>query len=151
GPRRRIPAACDTPGDFFALFMPDNVLQHIADLTNVYGERDKENDTPHTRAAAAAAADENQWTTATLQEIKAFLGCLIYMGIVCMDDTRAYWAEETRQRAVADVITRDRFFELQRNFRPSEDEGGDEDRLSKLRFLISTLEDRLLAHFYPSK
>ena len=150
---RAFPRDCTTERDFLRLLLPDAFLDSMVDLTNSYAEQRHDG----SRAAAAAAEPEAAAAEAppptTREEIEALLGCLIYMGIVCMDATRDYWAELTRQPFVSDVFPRDRFLWLLSCLRVS-DEGAaaaDTDaRLAKLHSLISTLEGTLLSHFYPS-
>lgn len=149
--RRAPPPAADTPLDFFHLFMPHNFLQSMADLTNAYAQQKhaarKENAAP----AAATNGSQNTWTDTSVQEIEAMFGCLIYMGIVCMNATRDYWAEMTRQPFVADCFPRNRFMELLRCLRVSDEEPGEDNRLTKLQQLINTLENTLLRYFYPGQ
>jgi hypothetical protein len=122
----------------------------MVELTNAYAEQqreaDKENAPPAEGTRASAADEPEPWAPTSVEEMRALIGCLIYMGIVCMDGTRDYWAETTRQAFVADAFPRDRFLELLRCLRVSAEgeEGGD--RLQKLRELIGVLEAQLLAH-----
>jgi len=150
---RSIPRDCDTERDFLRLLLPDEFLDSMVELTNTYAEQQ------HAVRMAAAAAAEPAVAAAdsppptTREEVEALLGCLVYMGIVCMDATRDYWAELTRQSFVADVFPRDRFLWLLGCLRVSDEgaAGADTDaRLLKLHSLISTLEGTLLLHFYPS-
>jgi len=81
------------------------------------------------------------------EEIEALLGCLIYMGIVLLNATRDYRADETRQAFVANCFPRDRFMELLRRLRVSEGVVGEDERLEKLQQLIDLLEGRLRRYF----
>jgi len=154
---RSIPRDCTTERDFLRLLLPDEFLDTMVELTNTYAEQQHESRVAAAAAAEPAAAAATAAAAAppstTREEIEALLGCLIYMGIVCMDATYDYWAALTRQTFVADVFPRDRFLWLLACLRVS-DEGAaapDTDaRLLKLHALISMLEGTLLAHFYPS-
>ena len=149
--RRAPPPTADTPLDFFHLFMPHDFIQSMADLTNAFAEQQHAAEKENAAPAAAANSSSETWTETSVQEIEAMLGCLIYMGIVCMNATHDYWAELTRQPFVADCFPRDRFMELLRCLRVSDGEPGDDERLTKLQQLISTLEDTLLFYFYPDQ
>lgn len=136
---------CHTPLDFFHLFITDEFIEACVTYTNAYAQQrvdpDKENAAPASRAA--------QWEDTTAEEIKALLGCLIFMGIVCMTDTRDYWAQATAQPFVSSTFARHRFLALLSNLRVSEDESDEEDQLSKLRVMIQTLTQAIQQHHYP--
>ena len=63
-----------TPLDFFHLFMSEDYLQSMVDMTNNYAEQ------RHAAAAATAAAGSEQhaWQATTLPEMKALLGCALH-------------------------------------------------------------------------
>jgi len=147
----RVPPApspgTDTPLDFFHLFMSEEYLQSMVDMTNNYAEQ------RHADAAAAAAAgsEHRAWQATTLEELKALMGCLIYMGIVRMYGTHDYWAATTRQPFIANTFQRNRFMELLRRLRFSEEAAGEDDRLTKVRQLLANFEGTLLKYFYPGE
>lgn len=156
--RPRIPHHCNTSMQFFQLFFDDHFFHSIVNMTNAYAEQqmnaDKENDATAVNNAAAASERDKQWRPTTIEEVKAFIGCLIYMGIACMDATRDYWAALTRQSFVADCFPRDRFLALLSHVRVSEqkeEEAAAVDQLGKLRQLITTLDQQLLHYFYPGR
>ena len=144
--RTRSPAG-DSPLDFFHLFLPNSYLESMTDLTNEYAEAARAGGEEN----AAAAAAPRQWQAASAEEMKALLGCIIYMGIVNINATRDYWAELTRQSFVADCFPRERFLVLLRCLRVGDEAPGADERLRKLQQLISTLEGTLLRYFYPGQ
>ena len=73
---------------------------------------------PASFAHEQAAARCRPWQVITLEELKALLGCLVYMGIVRMNITHDYWTQATRQSFVADTFTCDRFCDRDALFRP---------------------------------
>ena len=152
-PRARSapPRAADTPLDFFRLFMPRSYVQSMAEMTNAFAEAERPVPRGRAAAAAAAAAAGEEWTEATAEEIDALLGCLIYMGIVRLNATHDYWADQTRQAFVADCFPRNRFLALLRRLRVSEGVVGEDERLEKLQQLIDLLEGRLRRYFYPGR
>jgi hypothetical protein len=148
------PIDCTTPLDFFRLFCPPSFLTLICDYTNTYAEQrhkaDKENEEPH----AAARKDSPAWTATDETEVAALLGCLIYMGIVCMDATRDYWSGDTKQSFVADTFSRDRFLQLQSHLRFNEESqlaAAERDPLHQLRKLTDHLHDASRKYFHPGK
>jgi hypothetical protein len=136
---------CNTPIEFFRLFITNEFIDACVNYTNMYAQQridaDKEN--------APASSHAAQWEQTTAQEIKALIGCLIYMDIVCMKDTRDYWAEATTQPFITSTFARDRFLALLSNFRVSDDEADEDDQLSKLRDMIQMLTAAIQQHHYP--
>jgi len=121
-PRARCtpPREAGSPLEFFRLFMPRDYVQSMAEMTNAFAEAEHPLPRGRAAAAAAAAAAGRGWSETTAEEIEALLGCLIYMGIVRLNATHDYWADQTRQAFVADCFPRDRFMDLQRRLRVSE-------------------------------
>ena len=72
------------------------------------------------------------------------------MGIVCMNDTRDYWAQATAQPFITSTFTRDRFLSLLSNLRVSGDIADAEDKLAKLP-MIDMLKAAIQKHHYPGE
>jgi hypothetical protein len=149
-----VPIDCTTPLDFFRLFCPQSFITLVSECTNAYAEQqheaDKENELPQAAAAKPSAA----WVPTDEEEVAALFGCLLYMGIVCMDATRDYWSCDTRQSFVADTFTRDRFVQLLRYMRFNEEvqvEAAERDPLHQLRRLTDHLHDASKKYFHPGK
>jgi hypothetical protein len=149
-----IPIDCTTPLHFFRLFCPPSFLTLVSECTNVYAEQqreaDKENEAPQAAASKPAAA----WRPTDEEEVAAMFGCLVYMGIVCMDATRDYWSGDTRQSFVANTFARDRFEQLLRYMRFNEEahvEPAERDPLHQLRRLAGHLHDASTQYFHPGK
>ena len=155
-PRGRRPLSLDaykSAADFFFLLLPESFIDSMVTETNDYG-RTKYAAPAAAAAAAAAPAAASRWQDTTVQEIKALLGCIIYMGIVCLEDTRGYWEETTRQSFVSesDSFSRDRFLQLLRCLRCGASAGGDaavDDKLAKLRPFINDIGRRFRRVFTP--
>jgi hypothetical protein len=150
-PPRRPAHAFDnhhTPLDFFHLFITDEFIEECVNYTNAYAQQriddDKENVPPSTHS--------QRWQEATAEELKALIGCLIYyMGIVCISDTRDYWAQATAQPFITSTFTRDRFESLLTNLRVNGNEPDGDDRLAKLRPMIDMLTAAIQQHHYPDE
>ena len=156
----RVPVAldCNTPLDFFHLILPRSFLASIVQWTNTYTaareEEEKENQQPQASAAAASSAEESSWQETTMEELLALLGCLVYMGIVCMDDTKDYWDKLGRQAFVADTFPRRRFLELSRMLRFSKEAETEEEKKDPLHFLrplIAEITTNSLLYFTGGK
>jgi hypothetical protein len=135
----------DTPIDFFTLIITDEFIDACVTYTNIYAQQRVDADKENPPASSHAA----QWEDTTQEEIKALIGCLIFMGIVCMKDTRDYWTQATAQPFITSTFTRDRFLSLLSNLRVSDDESDEDDQLSKLRDMIRMLTAAIQKHFYP--
>lgn len=145
-----LPRHCTSPLDFFQLFCPHSFLELIAAYTNAYAEEKhaarKENAAPNSPA--------EEWAATDAREVAAMLGCLLYMGMVSMNDTKDYWAADTRQPFVADAFPRDRFLALLWNLRFNEQaelEAAQQDKLHPLRILIDHIHDAASKYFCPGE
>lgn len=120
-----------TPYMYFKDFVTDEMLQEIAEETNLYSVQ-KNGKSVNTNA----------------QEIEQILGMYMHMGLVQMPNIRAYWEMETRYPAVCDVMSRGRFLNLltlihfQDNLNVSED--AKKDKVWKLRPWLEKLRQRFL-------
>ena len=145
-----LPWDCSSALDFFQLFCPPSFFDLIAAYTNAYAEE------KHAARKENAAPDSlaEEWAATDAREVAAMLGCLLYMGMVCMDDTKDYWAADTRQPFVADVFPRDRFLALLWNLRFNEQaelEAAEHDKLHQLRILIDHIHDAASKYFSPGE
>lgn len=87
-----------SPIDYFYLYFPKGLISYIASQSKLY------------------ATQNNRYNfSVTDNEMTQFIGILIFMGIVQMPDMRMYWAEGTRLPTVADIFSRNRFFEILSN------------------------------------
>jgi hypothetical protein len=87
-----------TPLDILRLFITEKLITDIVTFTNKYMNK-KQNNVPHT--------NEN--------ELLAFIGLHIFMGIVVLPRTRMYWSTDFGQPFVQNTMSRDRFNQLLQN------------------------------------
>jgi len=127
----------DSPLSFLQLFLPPGLLQQWADYTNDYAQQ---------RGA------ERGWRT-TVEELYAFLGVHIYMGICPLPRWHMYWSELYQQPFVASVFPRWRFEQLLRYFHvaPPPPAAAPADPLSRVRPLIQSLQHSFPHHYAPSR
>lgn len=80
----------DNEIDFFTKIRDEAIFNKIVEETNLYAEQNT----------------SKNWTDTTVVEMKAFLGCLIYMGIHKLPSLKCYWSSDPilRVEAVAKVM-----------------------------------------------
>ncbi|XP_049772938.1 piggyBac transposable element-derived protein 4-like [Schistocerca cancellata] len=99
-----------------------------------------------------------QWRELTVQELKAFLGMIILMGIHQLPEAASYWSSDPylNVNAVSNVMTLARYKKIIENghcndnsFQPATNYPG-YDKLYKIRPLISALNKSCLKVYHPS-
>ena len=139
-----VPAADSHPVNFFHLLVDDEVIQLMVDETNRNGQQvcSPGQNTPNSRF--------NYWRDTDKDEIKVFLGILLWMGLVCMSTIECYWRNsELYRNSVAKVMTRNRFQLLLRLLHFSDNNAADGDRLHKIRPLADLLVHKFQAARRP--
>ena len=96
----RVPTSRD-PLEMFSHFMDDTFLSNIVRDTNRYAAQ---HTSPHMHST---------WET-DLEELKAYLGFMIVMGLNHLPEIRDYWSTDPMLHN-ATRITRDRFEDISRN------------------------------------
>ena len=98
-----VPVPCSILETFFLLFTRD-LIQYIADQTNLYAQQ------------CMGPEKYADWTKVTPEEINAFFGFMILMGLVQLPALSDYWSKDDtfRYGKIADRITRDRFLDIMR-------------------------------------
>ena len=99
------------------------------------------------------------WQQITIEELKAFMGFMILMGVVKLPSISDYWKRDEifNYGPISSRITRDRFFEILRYLHFSDNStlvapGEDGyDKLGKIRPIIRMLNESLQALYYPHK
>ena len=140
GPRVPLP---HDPLGIFSLFFNDKLVGTIVEETNRYAEQ-------------CLQETDKQWLT-NAEEIRAYLGFMILMGINRLPEIRDYWTTDKNLRyaPIANRISQDRFEEITRYLHfadndklPARGEDGFS-RLQKVDPVISTLKQRFKAVYYP--
>jgi len=101
GPDRQAMDA-ETPLDCLQLFFKDEILTSIIEQTNLYNQQQNNGN------------DNAKWKDITIEELKAFLGILLAMGLVELPKSHDYWARNTLISVpwFGSVMPRDRFFQI---------------------------------------
>ena len=100
GPRINNPS---TIKDIFFLFFTLTILQHIVDQSNVY-------------AAECLGDMYYTWQQITVQELTAYMGFMILIGLVKLPSIADYWKKDMiyHYLPIASRISSDRFIDLNR-------------------------------------
>ena len=99
----QVPSSRD-PLEMFSHFFDEDVLSVIVHETNLFAAQ-----------SLAAANRDTTWET-TIEELKAYLGFMLVMGVNRLPEVRDYWSrdEKLHNSFIASRITRDRFEEISR-------------------------------------
>jgi len=121
------------PIEFFDLFLGDKFLEDVCNYTHIYykvkAEKGKKRRDSHQR----------KWNKPDLIEMRAFLGALLYTGILKKPNYRDYWAESIlfSTPGFTKIFSRDHFLDLKRNLHfVDEKYANPSDPLYKIRPLI---------------
>lgn len=125
-------AAEASPLDLLQLFLPLRLIEEFAH---------------HTNASAPFG-----WRPTTAQELYAFIGVHIYMGIDRLPETELYWTGNYVHSFVTDIFSRDRFKQLRRFFSVVEQnsEYALRDPIPHVRALAAVLNASFAAHYQAS-
>ena len=141
GPKVQLP---QDPLGLFSLFFDDELVGLIVNETNKYANQQLH-------------GTDRSWST-NADEIHAYMGFMILMGINRLPEIRDYWSanEKLRYAPIADKISRDRFEEITRYLHfvdndslPSRGEEG-YSRLQKVKPVVSALKQKFQAIYYPN-
>lgn len=131
--QNRPPPADATAFQLLQHFLPERLMNEFAQHTN--------STAPH------------DWRPTTAQELYAFLGVHIYMGIDRLPRTEMYWSETFGHPLITSLFSRDRFKELLRYFRvvPAPVAAAARNPLPHVRALAEKLNASFAAHFTPTQ
>ena len=138
----------DDPCFFFNLFLTDQLLQDLVQRSNSYAESVINSSRPLRRNSIL-----NLWKPITIEEIKKFFGLVFHMGLVAMPTYRSYWSKDRlyQNELFKSVMSRDRFQSIMRFLHFGEELNFQDDRLSKIRFLLNHLNNRIAEIYTPHK
>ena len=135
-----------TPYDFFRLFYTDAFIQLIVNETNIYANQGINASRPLRRRCML-----NLWVPTTTDEMNKFFGIIFYMGLVALPSYKHYWKSDGNYRNsfVPKIMKRDRFCAIMRFMHFGNNEEIFNDRLGKVRFLISHLDNIMRLIYVP--
>jgi hypothetical protein len=126
----RLPPDC-TPLQLLQCFLPRSLMEEFAQHTN--------------------AAAPHDWRPTTAEELYAFIGVHLFMGINRLPEV--YWSQTFGHPLVTSLFSRDRFKELLRFFRvvAADEDAAARNPLPHVRSLAAKLNASFAAHAAPSQ
>ena len=144
GPKVPLPSS---PVDVFSLFFTPTLMKHIVDQSNLY--------------ASECMGEEKfaNWMKITVDELRAYMGFMILMGLVKLPSIRDYWKKDElyHYSPIASRISRDRFYELHRylhfadNSKLAPPGSPDYKKLGKVQPVIDSLSHSFQAVYTPGE
>ena len=133
----------------FSSFFTDELLMTIAEETNRYAAQ---------YASQQPSSNRPEWKT-SVEEIKAYFGFMVLMGINQLPEMRDYWAKDPslHYSPIADRITRDRFEEITRYMHFVDNDAlparGDEGyhRLQKILPIVTAINKACIDNYRPNR
>ncbi|KAE8741011.1 hypothetical protein FOCC_FOCC013480 [Frankliniella occidentalis] len=120
------------PIEYFMFYFDDDMLNHIVEQSNIYSMQ-----------------KDGKPLELTVQELKTFLGLMIYMGICNLPNMRDYWSSEMRVPQIADCMAHKRFQKIRSHIHFADNLDDSEevmaDRYRKVRPLISMMQNKCRA------
>ena len=135
------------PSDVFTHLFDDSILEYIVEQSNLYAQQTMD------------AAKYNAWQLITLEELKAYLGFNVLMGLVRLPEIEDYWKQDPffHYAPIADRIPRDRFRDISRYLHFCDNstlaKRGEQgyDRLGKVRPVINAINASVKNNYQPSR
>ena len=134
--------------DFFSQLFPPELFQFIADETNKYADKLQQE-----------KGEDGNWRRTNAQEMRAFAGAQIVMGIIIAPDQHMYFSTDNlfKSTGLCDRFTRDRLLKLQQYFHvddtsrnPPRRQPG-HDKLAHTRHVLTVVNDRCKNAFHPHR
>ena len=129
--------------NFFELMFSKGVWSHICKQTNLYAKQ------------RIKIKPDPDWKEVTVAELKAWIGCLIAMGLNKLPDIKMYWDTTWKLSLVANRFTRKRFLSIKKYLHLADNEDivdqkdSSSDRIGKIRPLLNLLVANFKANYQP--
>ncbi|KAI8435219.1 hypothetical protein MSG28_003575, partial [Choristoneura fumiferana] len=121
--------ALKSPSDYFLTLFTENIIQMIADETNLY---------------SVQTSETNKCINMTCNDIRDFLALTLMMGVVGMPAYRDYWSNEFRFPPIADVMSLRKYETIRRHLHFVDNNDTNEDRFFKIRPLLEQVRQNCL-------
>jgi hypothetical protein len=144
GPTKTLPSTQGVK-NFFELMFTRKVWNHVCKQTNIYAKQQM------------LLNPDIKWEPLTVGELKAWVGCLIAMGLNQKNNIRMYWEPVWRLSVVADRFTENRFMAIKKylhladNSVIAENKTLRPDRLAKIRPFLNLLLTNFRSNYRPSR
>ena len=131
-----------SPLTIFTLFFSDPVLTDLADNTNAYAAS----------KGAGTGEGSRQWVKTTPDELRIFLGIIVYMGVFRQNSVSEYWSTspECPQHNITNFMSLVRFEQLKRFFHASSPDKPDDHWFSKIGPLTTKLATDFTKYYIPA-
>ncbi|KAL1440946.1 hypothetical protein MTO96_008992 [Rhipicephalus appendiculatus] len=118
------------PLQYFMKYIPDSTFERLAECSNLY----------YLRTTGSELST-------TPQEIRVFIGIMMYMAVLKFPRIRMYWQQRTRIAVIADAMNLNRFFKLRTAVHITDASGpgpNNTDKFWKVRPLVDVVRERCL-------
>ena len=139
----RVVYRCQTPLDFFKLFFTTVVWTLLVSQTNLYY-----------RQSVSVKPSVMEWVDVTVEEMMAFVGLVIAMGVVRLPEIDDYWATDPMLQHpwFASIMSRTRFKQIVRYLHCADNISSvSTDKLRKLRSVVDMLNVSFRQMYTPSQ
>ncbi len=154
----QVPVPADvTPLEVFSLLLDDNIWKMITDQTNIYAAQQKEiRSQPNAKMPLKTNSRLNKWVDTTVEEMKIFLGLILWMGLNRRGTIEKYWSDDplfiSAITQKGRTMSRNRFQILLNCFHFTNNELVDKnDRLNKIQPLIDALKNNYQKVYVPAE
>ncbi|XP_012624730.1 splicing factor YJU2 isoform X1 [Microcebus murinus] len=146
----QVPPGCATPVDFFQLFFTETLIKNLTDETNEYARH------KISQKELSQRSTGNTWKDVTIEEMKAFLGVILNMGVLNHPNLQSYWSMdfESHTPFFRSVFKRERFLQIFCMLHLKNDQKSSEDlrtRTEKVNCFLSYLEMKFRDRFCPGR
>ena len=138
------------PIDFFELIFPNDMISKVTQWTNKRAEENIDN-------RKRASMKMKKWHNMKVQEMRAFLGCLITMGIVKKPNVKSYWEKDSNlfsSIGICELFSRQRFCDIYSNLclrNPLDKPAYEKDLLYKISPFINCIIESSRRYFTPDQ
>ncbi|XP_065068496.1 piggyBac transposable element-derived protein 4-like [Rhopilema esculentum] len=133
---------------YFELLFTPELLEQLVSETNRYAAQRLEH--PFT-----SPSSKDRWEPVTVMELKAFLGCLTFMGLCSLGELKDYWSEELGQERIKTVFSYHRFRDIFRFLHCNDNSAAlpkgheSHDKLQKVRPIMNLLQQSFQRCWVP--
>lgn len=137
-----------TPVAYFDLVFTPEIMKLIVEETNRYAEQRLQH--PFT-----APSSQIRWEPVTIEEMRAFFGCMIYMGLCSLPELKDYWSKELGQERISSVFSYHRFKDIFRFLHCNDNstalprDNPNHDKLHKVRPVMKLLQESFKECWVP--
>lgn len=132
-----------TPAALADIFFSNDFLLSLVQATNNYARR--------TAGPLQKHARFRYWKDTNIEEMRKFIGMLLYMGLVQLPSISHYWRLDPlyNMPLFRTLMSRNRFQLLLRNFHFSEDDSSATSRLHKIQPILERFNNIMIDLYYP--